>query len=138
MEHLPEFIANHWILTSTFLALVIAFFITEAQRGGATVSPQGLSNLINTKNAVVLDIRDSGEFRQGHITNSINIPYAKLKDSFNDLKKHGEAPIVIVCKIGQTAGAAAKDLKAAGFTQVFKLDGGISRWKGDNLPLVRK
>lgn len=138
MEHIPEFLANHWILSSTLVALVIAFFVTESQRGGAAVSPQGLSDLANSKQAVVLDIRDSAEFRQGHITGSVNIPYAKLKDSHADLKKHGDVPIVIVCKIGQTAGSAAKDLKAAGFAQVFKLDGGISRWKGDNLPLVRK
>lgn len=138
MEHLPEFIANHWILSSLFVSLIVAFFIVESRRGGRSLTPQALVNLINNNNAVVLDIRDSTEFKLGHITGAINIPFSRLKDDTSDLKKHAENPIVVVCSLGHTAANAVQTLTAAGYAHVYKLEGGISRWKSESLPLVKK
>jgi len=40
--------------------------------------------------------------------------------------------------MGQVAGSVGQQLKAAGLTRVYRLDGGISNWKAQSLPVVRK
>jgi rhodanese-related sulfurtransferase len=137
MDHISEFIINHYILVGLLAALLAAFLATELQRAGKAVSPQGLTELVNKGNALVLDVRDAAEFRKGHITGAENIPYAKIGERLDELKKNLERPIVVVCNLGTVAGAATQQLKAAGLSQVYKLDGGISNWKSQSLPLVR-
>lgn len=138
MDRFLEFLLNHYLLTGTFVALFIAFVINEMARGGKSVSPQGLTTLVNQKNARVVDVRDATEFRNGHITGSENIPYSRLAEHLADLKSDLARPIVIVCNMGQVAGSVGQQLKAAGLTEVYRLDGGISNWKAQSLPLVRK
>lgn len=138
MERFLEFAANHYILFSLLVALVIAYIVTEMARGGQAVSPQALSALANRENARIIDVRDAAEFKAGHITGSENIPYARIAERLDELKKDLERPIVIVCNLGQVAGTVGRQLKAAGLTRVYKLEGGISNWKGQSLPLVKK
>lgn len=138
MDQFFQFLLNHYLLAGTFVALFIAFVFNEAARGGKTVSPQGLATLVNQQNARVIDVRDPAEFRSGHIAGSENIPYARLAEHLPQLKSEPDRPIVVVCNIGQTAGAAGQQLRAAGLTQVYRLSGGISGWKAQSLPLVRK
>jgi len=132
-----DFVVHHYILVGLFAALLAAFIASELQRAGKAVSPQGLTALINSHNALVLDVRDAAEFRQGHITGSQNLPYAKVAERLEELKKELDRPIVVVCKMGQAAGGVTQQLKAAGLTRVYKLDGGISNWKSQSMPLVK-
>jgi rhodanese-related sulfurtransferase len=136
-QHYLDFIVHHYLLVGLFAVLLAAFIATELQRVGKAVSPQGLTALINGHNALVLDVRDTAEFRLGHITGSQSLPYAKVAERIDELKKDPARPIVVVCKIGQAAGAVTQQLKAAGLTNVYKLDGGISNWKAQSLPLVK-
>jgi rhodanese-related sulfurtransferase len=138
MDQLLSFFLNHYLLSGTFVVLLVLFFLNEMGRGGQSVSPQGLSQLVNKENARVIDIRDGADFRAGHIAGSENIPYARLNDHIAQLKTEADRPIVVVCNIGQTAGAAGLTLRKAGLTRVYKLDGGISGWKAQSLPVVRK
>lgn len=133
-----DFVTSHYALVGLMVALFVAFVITELQRSGKSVSPQSLTALVNSHNALVIDVRDPAEFKQGHITGSENVPYSRIGERAAELKKDLDRPIVIVCKMGQVAGSAVQQLKAAGLTQVYKLDGGISGWKSASLPLVKK
>ncbi|MCG8316218.1 MAG: rhodanese-like domain-containing protein [Pseudomonadales bacterium] len=136
MDRLIEFAMNHPYLVGGFLALLAAFITLETRRGGKSVSPQQLTNLVNKDEALVLDVRDTKEFREGHITGSKNIPYSSLQSKLGEIEKHKEQPIILVCKMGQHAGAAGRILSGAGFKDVRRLSGGVSGWKADGLPLV--
>lgn len=138
MERLLEFVANHYLLAGTFVALLLAWIVTEMARGGKNVSPQGLSQLVNQQNARLIDVRDPAEFKAGHISGSENIPYSRVSERLEELKKDLQRPIVVICNIGQTAGTVGGQLKTVGLTQVYKLEGGISNWKSQSLPLVKK
>jgi rhodanese-related sulfurtransferase len=138
MDRFIEFLLNHYLLAGTFLILLAAYVLNEIARGGKSVSPQGLSQLINKENARVIDVREAAEFRAGHITGSENIPAARIAEHLEQLKTDLARPIVVVCNLGQSAGAVTQQLKSAGLTQVYKLDGGISNWKSQSLPLVKK
>lgn len=138
MDRLFEFVVNHYILVSLFVAFLITILVLESRRGGAKISAQGAVNLINKDEAVVVDIRDRKEFNEGRITGSVNIPLNSLKSRANELSKFKEKQIIVVDKMGQHSAMAVKQLNGEGYANVVRLNGGIADWKGSNLPLVKK
>ena len=102
------------------------------------MTPQVAINLVNDEEGVFLDLRDAGDFNQGHIAGALNIPAAKLADRMAELDKYRDKPVVLVCKMGQQAGVAGKQLKAAGFEKVYKMAGGMMEWGNLQLPTVSK
>lgn len=91
--------------------------------------------LINHKNALVLDVRNDEEYKAGHILNSMQIPLGKLNERIGDLEKYKDQPIVLVCRSGNRSVAACSMLGKSGFSQVYNLAGGIIAWQKANLPL---
>ena len=138
MAQFIEFISNHLVLATMWVLSVGAIILYHQRTGSSSVGPQQAVMLINRKNAIVVDVRERKDFEAGHITDSINIPLAKLKQRTNELKKHRQKPLVVVCKLGQHSGEAAKTLMAEGHQEVFRLTGGLAEWKAQSLPLVQK
>jgi|TARA_B100001059_G_scaffold16561_1_gene13652 rhodanese-related sulfurtransferase len=138
LEQFIEFIGNHLVLSAMWLATVAAIIFYHQRTASAAVGPQQAVMLINRKDAVVVDIRDKKEFDAGHIVDSINIPLAKLKQRVSELKKHKDKPVLVVCKLGQHSGDAAKTLEEAGHSEVIRLSGGVTEWKSQSYPLVQK
>ncbi|WP_232827791.1 rhodanese-like domain-containing protein [Marinomonas shanghaiensis] len=137
MNQLIEFSINHWEMVAVFLAILATLLFVESKGGAQGLTPSAATNLMNNEDAVVIDIRPEKEFNTGHITGAMNIPATKMQDNLKRLEKHKETPIIIVCKSGITSGASAKDLKKAGFSKIYKLQGGIVEWQSSNLPLVK-
>ncbi|ABP81702.1 rhodanese family protein [Streptococcus pneumoniae] len=136
LANLIEFVSNHYVLSSLFVALLILLFITETRKGGKSLSNRELTALVNSGEGVVLDVRAKKEFDAGHIVDALNIPYEKLVSRTGELEKHKAKTIIVVDAMGQHAGTACRELQKAGFTAA-KLSGGISSWRGDNLPVVK-
>ena len=108
----------------------------ESRKAGASVTPQQAINEVNGEGGVFLDLRDAADFNKGHIVGSVNIPASKLADRMVELEKYKEKPVVLVCKMGQQSGAAGKQLRAAGYTRVYRMTGGMMEWGNLQLPLV--
>jgi rhodanese-related sulfurtransferase len=133
-----EFLVQEWILTLALLVVGVMLVMHEARKSGPSVSPQQAINLINKEQGIFLDLRDAAEFKQGHIVEAMNIPAAKLAARLAELEKYKERPVVLVCKMGQQAGAAGKQLKASGFGRVYKMTGGMMEWSNLQLPTISK
>lgn len=106
-------------------------------RGIKEVDCVAALQLINHKNALVLDVREQNEYNAGHALNSILIPLGKLDERVGELEKHKEQPIVVVCNTGNRSGTACLVLGKHGFTQAYNLAGGITAWQKASLPLVK-
>jgi len=89
---------------------------------------------VNNANALVIDLREPKEFREGHVVDALNIPFAKIADRMAELDK--ARPLVLVDKIGQHSASIGRTLKQAGFN-VMRLTGGMSEWTASNLPVVK-
>jgi rhodanese-related sulfurtransferase len=137
MDLFLQFLAAKWYLVGPWLVLIVMLIVLEQRRGGSSVSPAQLTDLVNREQGVVLDVRDAKDFRAGHIVDSIHIPHAKVPQQLGDLEKYRERPIVVVCKMGQSAGTVCRALKQGGFQRVYKLGGGLAEWQGSQLPLVK-
>ena len=131
-----EFVAQQWILFAALLMLVVMLVAHEARKSGPSLSPQQAINLVNEEGGVFLDLRDTLEFRKGHIVSAVNIPSAKLPERMAELEKYKDKPIILVCKMGQQSGVAGKQLKAASYSRVYKMSGGMMEWGNLQLPTV--
>lgn len=137
LEQLLEFIINHWILATIWVALLAALIFTEGSKGGQSVSPQQATQLINNQDAKVVDVRPKDEYRKGHLPNAINIPARDFQRRISELEDYKDHPIILVCKSGTSAGASGALLAKAGFKKLHKLRGGVMEWRNSSLPLVK-
>lgn len=138
MELFLEFAAQQWILMAA-LAVAIGMLVAhEGRKSGPALSPQQAINLINREDGVFVDLRDAAAFKQGHIVEARHIPMAKLAERSVELDAFKDKPVVLVCKMGQQAATAGKQLRAAGFNQVYKMAGGMMEWSSLQLPTVNK
>ena len=141
VERLQEFFSNNPGLCMAFIAILggIAWtFLQGSPRGVRKLSPMDATRLINHEDAVIVDVRPDGEYRQGHIVNALNIPESQLSERLGKLNKYRARPIITTCRTGQVSAKAGGKLVAGGFEKVYSLNGGILAWEGASLPLTKK
>lgn len=131
-----EFLVQQWILAAALMVTIAMLIFHESRKSGPSLTPQQAILVVNGEEGVFVDLRDAAEFRKGHIVNAVNIPATKLPDRMVELEKFKDRPIVVLCKMGQQSGAAGKQLKAAGYTKVYKMTGGMMEWSNLQLPTV--
>ena len=95
MERWFEFMGNHPFLFGILAVLIVLFFVFEGQRNGRKISAQSLGILVKAKNAMLIDLRDAKDFREGHISGSRNIPYSQIASHIEELKS-AERPLVFI------------------------------------------
>ena len=137
---LAAFAGRHQLLSLALVGLTVAIIANEIASllsGVRRIGPAQLTGLINRDNALVVDLRPSGEFEKGHIAGSKNVQTSQFDPEHKQLAAAKALPVVLVCRVGQTASGAAKRLRKAGFTQVSVLEGGIQAWQAADLPLVK-
>lgn len=138
VSQLIEFVGNHWYL---FVALAVigallAYTLIVGERG--SVDPLGATELINHKEAAVIDVRAAADFAQGHVINAVNIPMNGFKNQLAALSKFKGKPIIVNCRSGAQSASACGHLRKEGFEEVYNLKGGIMAWQAANLPVTRK
>jgi rhodanese-related sulfurtransferase len=101
------------------------------------VGPAEAVQLINRRDALVLDVRDKADFAAGHIPNARNIPLPELDARLRELEKFKARPIVIICQSGARSAGVCRMLKQNGFGEVFSLRGGIGGWVEASLPVEK-
>lgn len=132
-----EFFAQQWVLFAALLAVVVMLVMHETRKSGPSLTPQQAINLVNAEDGVFVDLRDAAEYKAGHIVDALHIPATKLGARMDELNKFKQRPVILVCKMGQSAGAAGKQLKTAGFEKVYKMGGGMMEWGNLQLPTVK-
>ncbi|MBD1106632.1 rhodanese-like domain-containing protein [Pseudomonas amygdali pv. morsprunorum] len=133
VAHLLEFATNHYLITGAFVILLGLLIAYELSKGGASLSTRELTALVNSDQGVVIDVRSKKDFTAGHIVGSLNFPQDKVLTRTAELQKYKDKTLIIVDAMGQHAGTTARELLKSGF-KAAKLSGGISSWRGDNLP----
>jgi hydroxyacylglutathione hydrolase len=82
----------------------------------------------------VLDVRSEKEWSSGHIQDAHHIPLSELKERMQEVENN--ADIIAVCGSGYRSSIAASLLQANGFTRISSMDGGMTAWNQQNLPLT--
>lgn len=137
LEQVLEFVVNHWLLTGIWIVLFFVLIRTEGARGGKALSTLEATQMINKEDAKVVDLRSKDEFRSGHLPDAIHIPAKDMPKRVTELDAFKEQPVILICKTGATAGATGMMMAKSGFTQLYKLQGGILEWQSNKLPLIK-
>lgn len=88
------------------------------------------------KPPMLVDVRESWEYRYCHIEGSILLPLSQVTDRMAELD--AEADIVVVCHLGVRSYRACLSLKQAGFSNIYNLQGGLEAWARDVDPEMRR
>lgn len=83
---------------------------------------KNMNNEINLEDiiahgALVIDVRTVGEFNNGHIKGSLNIPLDNISEAMSWLIK--EVPIIVVCESGSRSATAKIILESNGYVKVY-------------------
>jgi rhodanese-related sulfurtransferase len=135
-----EFAGNHPLLMAALVAIIIMLVMNEFKRkllGFKEVGANEAVRLINQDEALVLDVREDKEFRDGHILNAVNIPLGLLESRLDEINGHKEKPVIVYCRTGQRAAKAGAILQRQGFNAIYKLNGGMMAWNDANMPVSK-
>lgn len=106
-------------------------------RGVADIDPRRAQSLVETKGALVLDVREPQEFAAGHVPDSVLIPLGQLNERVGELEPHRGQTIVVICHGGKRSATACERLARRGFSDIHNIAGGILAWRRAGLPEVR-
>ncbi len=111
--------------------------LASFQSSASELSPADATLKINREDALVIDVRSPGEFAEGHIADSKNLPLEKLNERLAEFEKFKSRPIILSCKSGARSGGACGILRKNGFEKVFTLAGGMTAGLQAGLPVKR-
>jgi len=139
-DRLPvDFIKNNLLLFTVAVAsgAMLLWPLLRRSTGGPWVSPAQATNLINREDALMVDVRDAGEYGAGHALGARNVPLAQLESGAGDAGKKKDATLIVYCDTGDRSAKASAALKKQGYTKVVSLSGGFAAWKQAGLPVER-
>jgi rhodanese-related sulfurtransferase len=105
--------------------------------GGPWVNATQATQLINREDALVVDVREPGEYGAGHIIGAKNVPLSRIDAGGPELAKRKDKPVILYCDTGNRATKAAAALRKQGFTRVVNLSGGLGAWQQAGLPVEK-
>jgi len=106
--------------------------------GGPSVSPSQATQLINREDAMLIDVREPGEYGAGHILGAKNVPMSRVDTGGADIAgKRKDRPVILYCDSGNRSAKAAAVLRGQGYTRVLNLSGGTGAWQQAGLPVEK-
>ena len=91
---------------------------------------EGLKTCRSTPGAVLLDVREADEFREGRIPGSVNLSVMRIQANVQRLIPDKKTPVFLYCYSGARSGHALSIMKKLGYEDLTNL-GGISGYKGE-------
>ncbi|WP_371187695.1 rhodanese-like domain-containing protein [Thalassotalea maritima] len=141
MDQFITFAANNQLLTMLWLAIatMLVVSIVKSKLSKVTeINNQQLTLQVNREDGIIVDIRNDGEFKKGHIIGSKQLSMEKINNNnFQGLENSKDKPIIVVCTAGISAVKAANALSKAGFEKVSVLKGGFNAWQSASLPIAK-
>jgi rhodanese-related sulfurtransferase len=124
------------------LFLVLALVATVAAGSAVTNVTVGKAQALMKERAgkadfVILDVRTSEEFAEGHIAGAVNLDVQE-RDFEKKLRAlDRKKSYLVYCRTGNRSRKATVAMEALGFRAIFHMNEGIVKWKQQNLPLTR-
>ena len=113
----------------------LAWPYVAKRRWGPEVDNRSATELINHKNAQIVDLRAPADFKKECIARSVNIPADRIQNELGKLDK--TRPVLLVDDDGRRSRMASPLLRGTGFKEVFILAGGLNAWRTAKLPFSR-
>ena len=135
-----QFLYTNWMLVLIMFmsgAMLLYPLIQRRASGMSEVGNVRLTHLMNREDATVLDVREGKDLGVTKIIGAVHVPFSQLKDRMDTLAIDKTKPVVVYDARGQRATMAGSSMKAAGFTQLYSLNGGFKAWSEAGLPVEK-
>ncbi|MGI4812546.1 MAG: rhodanese-like domain-containing protein [Janthinobacterium lividum] len=134
-----KFLTDYTNLALLVIAIVAgALLLWPILRRGKGLTAQDATQLINRRNAVVIDVRAADAFAAGHLPLSRHLEFSEVASKIGQVARNKKNPLLLVCESGQRSGKAEAILRDAGYDEVYSLQGGLNAWRQAGLPTVRQ
>ena len=116
-----------------FFRIVVKKVVSETKEKGRSY-PHELSNddlaarLAGGTAPLVVDVREEGEYRAGHIPGARLIPIEEIESGAAELDPTAE--VAVVCRSGRRSDYACQILARMGFARVWNVVPGMTQWTG--------
>jgi rhodanese-related sulfurtransferase len=137
---MTEFLSQNLLLVAAFLgsgSFLLWTVLSTQMNGSKSIGTLEATRIMNAGNALILDIRENAEFNSGRIPKSKNIPLVDLSKRVDEIARFKEKPVVVTDRNNTRASGAVRALKAAGFVDVYQLQGGYVAWQQASLPIEK-
>jgi sulfur-carrier protein adenylyltransferase/sulfurtransferase len=112
--------------------------LDEARKAVPEVTADEVKRAADAKSgAVLLDVREKEEFRDGHLAGAISVPRGFLEMQVEGKVPDKSAPVITYCQSGVRSLLAGRILKEMGYTNVRSMGGGFGAWKNGGFPWVK-
>lgn len=113
--------------------------MADARKDVPELSAQQVNELVtnNGKSHVILDVRESDEWRQGHLEGALPLPRGFLEIKVESAIPDKQTPIIAYCAGGVRSLLAGKILKEMGYQNVTSMTGGYNAWKNGGFKWVQ-
>ena len=102
----------------------------------ASVSPRDAARLVEGGQAWIVDVREPDEHRREHVAGASLHPSSAFSPTGFPAASPGRR-VLVLCRSGGRAGKVVAAMRAAGRTDVDVIEGGITAWMAQGLPVVR-
>ena len=88
----------------------------------------------------IIDVREADEYAEGHVAGAPLIPHMSVFSRIKEVEEiaGGKAkPVMFICAKGQRSAVAAEFAAAAGFTDLYNIEGGTDAWVEAGLPVEK-
>jgi len=101
-----------------------------------SINIQESAQLIN-EGALVVDVREPGEYNEAHLADSVLIPLGEISAEKVNQANPENKKILIHCRSGKRSKAAANILVGQNYAgDIFDMDTGINGWIESGQPVV--
>lgn len=133
-----SFIQTNWMLILVLLmsgGMLLWPLVQRRMSPMKDVGNLGATQLVNTGNAVLLDVREPAEYGAGRLPKAINVPLSQIAGRAQELAKLSGRPFIVYCESGGRSRGAGGALAKIGIADVYNLTGGFRAWKDAGLPV---
>jgi glyoxylase-like metal-dependent hydrolase (beta-lactamase superfamily II)/rhodanese-related sulfurtransferase len=115
----------------------VAQMLSDAASGVPFIALADLARQLSGRpnDVLVLDVREEGAFKAGHIPGARHLPRGQLELRVNEEIPDPTLRIVTCCEFGKISTLAAATLRDLGFTRSTALDGGMKAWRDGGFPI---
>lgn len=99
------------------------------------VSVEEGKRLIDSGAVTAVDVREQWEYTHDHIANSTLIPLARILSNPQSSIKGDD--VLFYCEVGQRSAVAAEVAASLGYKNIYNLEGGMTAWRKEGLPVEK-
>jgi len=111
--------------------------VADAKKNITEIRPTDAATKVKSGNAVIVDVREKGEWDEEHIPDAIHLSRGTIELEIEEKVPDVSTTVIVHCGGGGRSALAAESLQKMGYKNVRSMAGGFKAWKAAGLPTTR-